>query len=76
MDLCKPSISATIFSVYMSIINIGIMLGALLGAMLVETVSFRPTFIIAAFIVLSNIILILFIKGTETLFKNETDIQE
>ncbi|MHA1805568.1 MAG: MFS transporter [Promethearchaeota archaeon] len=74
MDLCKPSISATMFSVYMSIINIGIMLGPLLGAVLVETVSFRPTFIIAALIVLSNIIFIIFIKGTETLFKKEIAI--
>ncbi len=76
MDLCKKSISATMFSVFMSIINVGIILGPITGAILVELVSFRMTFFIAALIVLSNIILVIFMKGTETLFREEPSCDE
>ena len=72
MDLCKKSISATVYSIYMSIINFGGTMGSIIGAILVVTFGFRITFIIAAFIVLSTLILVAFIKGTEKLFAEET----
>ncbi|MFW9898518.1 MAG: MFS transporter [Candidatus Thorarchaeota archaeon] len=74
MDLCKKSISATLYSIYMSILNIGGTLGTIIGAFLVEMLGFRITFIIASFIVLSTLILVVFIKGTEKLFAGDSEI--
>ncbi|MHA1492369.1 MAG: MFS transporter [Promethearchaeota archaeon] len=73
MDISKKSIAATIFSVYMSIINIGVMLGPIVGAFLVELYSFRLTFVIAGFIVISNLIFIVFIKDIDKLFKEKNE---
>ncbi len=71
MDLCKKSISATMYSILMSLINLGGTLGTIVGAILVVTFGFRIAFIVAAFIVLSTLILVAFIKGSETLFADE-----
>ncbi|MBD3255612.1 MAG: MFS transporter [Candidatus Lokiarchaeota archaeon] len=73
MDICKKSISATMFSVYMSILNLGIIIGTGLSGLLVELVGFRMTFIIASLIVLSNLILASLIKDTEDLFCEENE---
>jgi PAT family beta-lactamase induction signal transducer AmpG len=71
MDFCKKSISATMYSFYMSIINLGQMIGAIVGAILVEMFGFRIAFVCAAFVVLSTLILVYFMKGTEQLFQCE-----
>ena len=71
MDLCKKSISATIYSCYMSVINLGGTLGTIIGALLVITYGFRIAFIVAAFVALSSLILVYFMKGTEDLFPEE-----
>jgi PAT family beta-lactamase induction signal transducer AmpG len=73
MDLCKKSISATVYSLYMSIINFGQMTGAIVGALLVQTYGFRIAFVCAALVVLSTLILVIFMKGTEKLFADKTD---
>lgn len=72
MDLCKKSVSATTFSIYMSISNLGTTLGALVGAILVGLFGFRIAFVCAAFVVLSTLLPASFIKGTEKLFAEET----
>ncbi|MFX0073717.1 MAG: MFS transporter [Candidatus Hermodarchaeota archaeon] len=69
MDLCKKSISATTYSLYMSILNLGNTIGVIIGAILAEVYGFRLTFVFAALIVLSTLILVFFMKGTEKLFK-------
>ena len=71
MDFCKKTISATMYSFYMSIINLGQMIGAIIGAILVQMFGFRIAFVCAAFVVLSTLILVYFMKGTETLFIEE-----
>jgi predicted MFS family arabinose efflux permease len=58
----------------MSILNIGGTLGTIIGALLVEMLGFRIAFIIASFIVLSTLILVVFIKGTEKLFAADSEI--
>ncbi len=69
MDICKKSVGATMYSLYMSVINLGGMLGAIIGAILVQTYGFRIAFMCAGFIVLSTLILVMFMKGTEQVFK-------
>ena len=59
------------YSFYMSIINLGQMIGAIIGAILVEMFGFRIAFICAAFVVLSTLMLVYFMKGTEQLFQRE-----
>jgi MFS family permease len=65
MDITKKSISATMFSIFMSLYNFGQILGALFGAILVTTFGFRLAFILAAIIILPTLFLALLIKGTE-----------
>ncbi|MFX0073716.1 MAG: MFS transporter [Candidatus Hermodarchaeota archaeon] len=69
MDLCKKSISSTTYSIYASIINLGNTIGVIFGAILVVIYGFRLTFIFAGLIVLSTLIFVFFMKGTEMLFK-------
>jgi PAT family beta-lactamase induction signal transducer AmpG len=71
MDICKKSIGATMYSLYMSILNLGGTIGSIVGAILVEIYGFRFAFMCAAFIVLSTLILVIFMKGTEHLFQEE-----
>ncbi len=72
MDLCKKTISATMYSTYMSLINIGGTIGTVVGALLVVMFGFRIAFTCSAVIVLSTLLIVVFIKGTEKLFAEET----
>jgi len=74
MDICKKSIGATMFSIYMSLYNLGNTLGTIIGALLVEAYGFQFAFICGGFIVLSTLILALFIKDTENIFAENTDL--
>ncbi len=48
MDFCDPRIAAFMFSVIMAVGNFGIAAGSALAGVLVETVGFRPMFMIFA----------------------------
>ena len=73
MDICKKSISATMFSVYMGLYNLGSTLGTIIGALLVEAYGFQFAFICGGLIMISTLVLALFIRDTENLFAENTD---
>ena len=75
MDITKKSVSATMFSIYMSLYNLGNTLGSLFGAILVETFGFRFAFILAALIILPTLLLTALIKGTETIFSETSELK-
>ncbi|MBA7664601.1 hypothetical protein ES703_72662 [subsurface metagenome] len=76
MDITKKSIGATMFSIYMSVYNLGNALGALFGAIIAETFGFRFAFVFAGLVVLPTLLLVILVKGTETLFPEEQGATE
>jgi predicted MFS family arabinose efflux permease len=76
MDITKKSVSATLFSIYMSLYNLGNGLGSLFGAIIAEAFGFRFAFIFAGLVVLPTLLLVMLVKGTETLFPEEKGTME